>query len=261
MTSPSSCTPEPTARPAGVSAAGDRGSFRRPAARAAALLLATGSLAAVAALGTAAAGCRCSAAPTPSASTEAARPTGPAAGASSGSVAPYLPPRVVPRVGPMFAILPGEGIGPIRFGATVATVERHMTRPCDVKDETTCRYFAEAVEFRFTDGVVSEIRIHRLDRPAGKDASGVERTYGNFNGAIPADPAAGRPLVTTFGMHAAGVAEGLGPPLRTETLDGSGPNHTVSVQYYDGLAVEFDRVPEAQMPVAGGFRILRPEKK
>lgn len=164
--------------------------------------------------------------------------------------------RIVPRVGPTFAVLPGEGIGPIRFGATPATVRRQMTRPCDVETAEICRYFPEAVEFVFRDGVVAEIRIHRLDRPAGKDAQGVDRVYGNFSGAIPADPAAGRPDITTFGMHAEGAKEGLGPPLRVETVDGLGPNRTVAIHYYDGLVVEYDRVPEAKVPVIGGLRVV-----
>ncbi len=201
-------------------------------------------------------GCRCGRAPAPSASASAsASAVGTPAPRASASAPPYLH-RAVERVGPAFAILPGEGIGPIRFGATPATVRRHMTRPCDVETAEVCRYFAEAVEFAFRDGVVAEIRIHRIDRPAGKDPRGVERVYGNFSGAIPADPAAGRPEVTTFGMHAEGAKEGLGEPLRTEAVDGLGPFHTVAVHHYDGLMVEYDRIPEAKMPVVSGFRVV-----
>lgn len=201
-------------------------------------------------------GCRCESPPAPSGSASAsASAVETPAPPPSASAPPYLH-RVVERVGPAFAILPGEGIGPIRFGAIPDTVRRHMTRPCDTETATVCRYYAEAVEFAFRDGVVAEIRIHRIDRPAGKDPRGVERVYGNFSGAVPADPAAGRPDITTFGMHAEGAREGLGAPLRTETLDGLGPFHTVAVHYYDGLVVEYDRVPEAKVPVIGGFRVV-----
>ncbi len=207
---------------------------------------------------TATSGCRCANSPTErerasaSASASVVLPPAPRA---SASIQPYLH-RIVPRVGPTFAVLPGEGIGPIYFGATPATVRRQMTRACDVETAEVCRYFPEAVEFFFRDGVVAEIRIHRIDRPAGKDAQGVERVYGNFSGAIPADPDAGRPDITTFGMHAEGAQEGLGAPLRTETVDGLGPNRTVAIHYYDGLVVEYDRVPEAKVPVIGGLRVV-----
>ncbi|MBN2192732.1 MAG: hypothetical protein JW751_07925 [Polyangiaceae bacterium] len=211
-------------------------------------------LAVVAVTTATAASCRCEQTPPTSASASAS-----IASSAPGDPTPkpYLPPPVVPRVGPVLAIVPGEAVGPIYFGATVATVERHMQRACDVKTDKVCRYFGEALEFFFTEGVLSEIRVHGLGRPAGKDSGGTERKYGNFNGAVDADPAAGRPLVTTFGMHAEGAAAGLGKPKRIEPLDGQGPFHTVAVHHYDGLLVEYDRISDARMPVVNGFRVIR----
>src|SRR5688572_23732600 len=84
--------------------------------------------------------------------------------------------------GPMLAVFAGQGVGPIRVGATVATIQRHMALPCDVKTATHCRYIGRGVEFELKNGVTERIRAHRAGRAAGKDAAGVEREYGFFNG-------------------------------------------------------------------------------
>src|SRR5678815_1872694 len=89
--------------------------------------------------------------------------------------------------GPLLAILAGQGLGPIRFGATRATIERLMEAPCDIASETMCRYIPRAIEFTLDKGVVSKIRVHRIGRSAGLDKSGKPATYGAFNGAIPPD--------------------------------------------------------------------------
>jgi hypothetical protein len=159
--------------------------------------------------------------------------------------------------GPRLAIMPGEGIGPIRFGATVATVERLMEAKCDVVTERLCRYVKRAVEFELKDGVVVGMMVHRVDRPAGNDASGIPVTYGVFNGFIPPDKQHNRPLEVMFGMHVPGVKEGMGPPRKVEAAPPGNPNGTVEIHYYDGAILEYDRVPEARVPVLGGIRIVQ----
>src|SRR5687768_3808894 len=69
--------------------------------------------------------------------------------------------------GPMLAIFAGQGVGPIRVGATVATIQRHMALPCDVKTATHCRYIGRGVEFELKNGAVERIRAHRAGRAAG----------------------------------------------------------------------------------------------
>ena len=59
------------------------------------------------------------------------------------------------------AIVAGQGVGAIRLGANLATVERLMEAPCDEKTPTLCRYVARAVEFRFGDsGKLERIVAH-----------------------------------------------------------------------------------------------------
>ena len=74
-------------------------------------------------------------------------------------------------------MLAGQGVGPIRIGATVATIQRHMALPCEVKDDKVCRYIARGVEFELKNGVTERVRVHRAGRAAGKDASGATREY------------------------------------------------------------------------------------
>jgi hypothetical protein len=160
-------------------------------------------------------------------------------------------------VGPQLAILPGEGIGPIRFGANLATIERLMEAKCDDVTPQVCRYVTRGVEFVLKDGAVTEMVVHRHDRPAGSDAAGQARSYGVFNGYIPPDPSHNRPLNVMFGMHVPGVQEALGKPLRVEQAPAGNPNSTVEVHYYPGAVLEYDRIPEARVPVLGGIRVVK----
>jgi hypothetical protein len=152
-------------------------------------------------------------------------------------------------VGPRLAVEAGQGLGPIRFGATVPTIERLMEAPCDLKTADLCRYYKQAVDFELKDGVVARIRVHRTERPAGKDATGKARVYGVFNGGIPPD--------LRFGMLPWAIHEHLGKPKRVDPAPGESGFDTAEVHYYDGLILEFDRIGKSQ-PVLGGIII---EKK
>ena len=166
-----------------------------------------------------------------------AGPAGSAVSASGGTAAqrPGIP---VPG-GPVLAILPGEGVGPIRLGATVATIERLMDAPCDVKTVETCSYVNRAVEFRLKDGAATEIRIHRVDRAS--DLPG--RTYGVFNGRF----AQGAML----GMFREAVAEVLGSPSKTTPVSAGGKHGTVELHEYEGARLEYDRIANGNVVLGG----------
>lgn len=148
-------------------------------------------------------------------------------------------------VGPALLILPGQGLGPIRIGATVATIERLMAAPCEEKDEKVCRYPARAVEFLLDEkGVAYEMRVHRGERVAGKGP----RVYGIFNGRSQEGLA---PL-----MLQSAVREMLGPPLKVEPVKDGGTSNTVEVYTYNGMRIEFDRMPTGSV-VVGGIQITK----
>lgn len=186
------------------------------------------------------AGCTCS-------RTEGA---GPAASAAPSSSAPAPAESVSDRLrvdrvmripsGPVLEIIPGQGVGAIRLGATVETIERLMALPCEFKTEHACRYVGRAVEFFLDDqGVTNEIRMHRVDRPTTPEA----RTFGIFNGRM----AEG----VTFMMLPQGVQGLIGPPQKTEAVTQENPFHTVQVDSYDGMRIEYDRMSPEKIVVGG----------
>jgi hypothetical protein len=151
--------------------------------------------------------------------------------------------------GPRLAILAGKGVGPIRIGATVATIERLMERKCEALTDQSCKYVSRAVEFELNQGVVVSIRAHRPHRPAGvKSADGQERTYGVFNGLIPPD--------VQFGMTVPGVEVALGKPRRVEKVQDP-IFGTRELRHYPGMILEYDQLPDAPL-VLGGVRIIKP---
>ena len=135
--------------------------------------------------------------------------------------------------GPVLAIEAGKGVGPIRLGATVATIERLMAAPCEVKSATMCRYIVRAVEFELKDGVTDRITVQRHDRPAGPDAHGVPQVYGFFNGGIP--PGVG------LGMLPSAVREILGQPQSVQNITTVNDNGTIQRATYPGMVLEFDK--------------------
>ena len=137
-----------------------------------------------------------------------------------------------PRAGMPMPILPGQGIGPIRFGANKQTIERLMGAPCDDATDTLCRYVGRAVDFKLEGGVVKEIRISRKGREAKRspDASIIE--YGFFNGAILPD--------LYFGMQPSAIQEHLGPPQKVEKISPLGADGFAERHIYDGMTLEYD---------------------
>lgn len=181
-----------------------------------------------------------------------ANPSSPATAGSLPTVSPTSAPRSasVPDlyrvpVGPVLAVLPGEGVGPIRFGATLKTIERLMEAPCTEKTETDstvlCRYQAHAVDYTLRDGVLTEIHVHGTEREftPGKGLD-VGNTYGVFNGGFVNG--------ARFGMYPKFVR--LGQPLRTETVK-PGRFPTVEKHYYDGLVLEYDKLQNGNVVLGG----------
>lgn len=144
-----------------------------------------------------------------------------------------------PRTGPAFPILPGQGIGPIRFGATKETIERLMGAPCEDSTETLCRYVGRAVDFKLTDGAVTEMRISRKGREAKRGPDGSIIEYGFFNGAFWPD--------TYFGMHPSAVQDALGEPQKVEPISPMGPDGFSERHVYDGVTLEYDRWSNGQL--------------
>jgi hypothetical protein len=141
--------------------------------------------------------------------------------------------------GPALEILPGQGVGAIRLGATAETIERLMGAPCEIKTEHECGYIGRAVEFLLDDqGATKEIKINRLDRPAPEG-----RTFGVFNGRM----ANG----LTLTMIPSGVQYVLGPPKKVEEVKDGGSANTVQIAHYDGLRIEYDKVPPDRIEVGG----------
>ncbi len=174
------------------------------------------------------------------------------AAASASAASPAKPPARAPvwhpspPSGPVLAILAGKGVGPIRIGATVATIERQMQKKCDVVTATQCRYIDRAVVFDLEDGKVKTIRVERPGRPAGEKKGGLEQRYGIFNGAIPPD--------IRTGMLPWAVQRVLGPPNKVEKKDGSDENHVVEVAHYDGMTLEYDKLDNGKLAL-GEIRI------
>jgi hypothetical protein len=179
---------------------------------------------------------------------EAAATTASAAVAaqSSASASPVVRnPRPRPS-GPSFAVMAGEGLGPIRFGSTVATVERHMQSKCEELSEKRCRYISAGIELELTNGAVSGMVVHRFERPV---EGSPDKKWGMFAGGIP-------PKVTLMLVPEA-VIEELGQPRRTEEVTGENPNWTVRRDIYDGLVLEYDKNRANDRLMLGSIRVVK----
>lgn len=139
---------------------------------------------------------------------------------------------MAPRMGNPMPILPGQGIGPIRFGATKETIERLMGAPCDDATETSCRYVGRAVDFKLEGGAVKEIRVSRKGREAKRAPDGSIIEYGFYNGAILPD--------LYFGMQPGALQEYMGAPQKVEKVTPMGPDGFSERHVYDGVTLEYD---------------------
>ncbi len=151
-------------------------------------------------------------------------------------------PRPAAMSGPVLTIEAGKGVGPIRLGATVATIERLMDAKCDELSDARCRFIDRAVDFELEGGVTVAIVVYRPGRAAGEG-----RVYGYFNGGFPPDL---RPGMTPEAMQ-----EGLGRPSRVERLTAD-PDGAVERHYYPGLVLDYD-APSPPLLALGAARVVR----
>jgi len=188
------------------------------------------------------AACTCNKSEQAAASAEA--PKAPPPSGTSAAISSAPPVEVQPSSWPIpsglrLAILAGKGVGPIRFGATVKTIERLMDLPCEIRTEDSCRYIARAIDFMLKDGAVVEMHLHRVERGATPDG----RMYGVFNGRTPEGVA--------FLMLPTGVDELLGRAPKAEVVKDPGPWGMVEIREYPGMRLEFDRMPNGKVVLGG----------
>ncbi len=156
-----------------------------------------------------------------------------------------------PPSGPMLAIEAGKGVGAIRIGATVGTVERLMNKRCEVLTDELCRYVTRGVDFHLLGGTVNSVHVQRAGRPAGRDAHGQTVEFGFFNGGIPPD--------LRLGMIPSAIQEYLGPPERVEPVPQPNPATLVARDYYPGLVIEYDRYTNGKIIMGGVLIVKDPE--
>lgn len=190
------------------------------------------------------AGCKKDPPPAPVASAEPPSATA-AAQAPSAPAPDRHGPGIPIATGPALEILQGEGLGPIRIGATVPTIERLMSAPCEEKSEKACRYQSRAVEFLLDDkGAAVEMIVHRGERPIGA----TQRVYGIFRGRA-------RKGLAPMMLQTA-VRELYGAPLKVDPIKDGGPAGTVEIYTYNGMRIEFDRLANGNV-VVGAIHILK----
>jgi len=153
-----------------------------------------------------------------------------------------------PPSGPMLSIDAGQGVGAIRLGATVSTIERLMEKRCEVLTDEVCRYVSRGVDFHLQGGTTSWIHVQRAGRPAGVDGNGEAVEFGFFNGGIPPD--------LRLGMVPKAIQQYLGPPERIEQVPQPNPASLVARDYYPGLVIEYDRYSNGNI-IMGGVRVLK----
>ncbi len=146
-------------------------------------------------------------------------------------------------VGPPLVFLPGKGVGAIRFGATVETIERHMQAPCDKKTEDRCLYVRAAVEFFLEDGVVKRIKAHRRDRKVTDPPADGEKFYGSLSGLV-------QPRIMML-LHRHVVLEEFGEPKKKEEISPPGSDGLVERHFYDGINLEYDKIENGNVVLSG----------
>lgn len=198
-----------------------------------------------------------SSAPAPAPAAPVAAPASAGAGGAAERPARARPiPPLAPEpwhvpVGPTLLIEPGKGMGPIRFGAHLDTIERLIGEPCEEKRQDSphllaCRYSAQAVEFLLTDDALTTIHAHRLGRPFHKDP---KPDFGIFNGRFVGGAA--------IGMLMSGVQELLGKPKAVHSVKDPNPYGTIEIHDYDGFSLEYDRLDPDRV-VLGGVLLTAP---
>jgi hypothetical protein len=157
-------------------------------------------------------------------------------------------------VGITLPVVPGKGLGPIRFGARLDTVERLMAVPCEEKRQDSphllvCRYSAQAVEFYLENGVVTRMRAHRVGRVMREQP---KLEFGIFNGRFEEG--------VSLGMVPAAVEQMLGKPTAVRKIDPPNSYGTVEIHDYPLYSLEFDQPAPGKQVVLGGIDLHAPER-
>jgi hypothetical protein len=156
-------------------------------------------------------------------------------------------------VGPGLLIMPGEGVGPIRFTAKLSTVQRLMESDCTEVTERDnlkwCRYQANAIDFGFKEDKLVEIHIHGAEREfiPGKGL-GIDNGYGIFRGTFENR--------AQLGMYPQFVDQGK--PRRIEKV-APGRFQTVEKHHYENMVLEYDKLQNGNI-VLGGVVLTKPTK-
>lgn len=116
-----------------------------------------------------------------------------------------------------------------------------MELPCPDKSDTVYRYVDRGVEFRFADGKLTRIIVHR----GGREAPG-GKVWGVFNGGIPPD--------LQFGMIVPAVQQFLGPPKSVKAGNEGADPETTEQHVYEGMVLEYDKLPTGRI-IYGAVRI------
>ncbi len=156
-------------------------------------------------------------------------------------------------VGPALLISPGEGVGPVRFGAKLSTIQRLMEADCteltEDKGMQWCRYQPHAVDFGLKNDKLVTIHVHGSEREftPGKGL-GVDNSYGVFRGAFLNK--------AQLGMYPKFVDQGK--PLRVQKVE-PGRFPTVEKHYYENMVLEYDKLKNGNV-VLGGVVLTKPTK-
>jgi hypothetical protein len=137
----------------------------------------------------------------------------------------------------------------VRFGATVATIERLMGSKCDEQTDTLCRYILAGIEFELTGGAVSGIVVYRHDRPVEGSPG---KVWGRTQCAIPPD--------ITPRVVFSYVRSLLGKPLSSEEVKTENPNRTALKDTYPGLVLEYDHGEHTDDLIVGSIRVVKTDK-
>lgn len=147
--------------------------------------------------------------------------------------------------GPAFAIEPGVGFGPVRFGATVATIERLMAGKCEELTDQYCRFVSAGIQYDLTNGVVSGMAVHRHDRLV----DGTDKVWGQTRCAIAPDIT---PRVIQSYVHSL-----LGKPESSEEVALPNANRTALREVYPGVIFEYDRGEFTNELIVGSIRVVK----
>lgn len=156
-------------------------------------------------------------------------------------------------VGPALLISPGEGVGPVRFGAKLSTIQRLMEADCTELTEDKgiqwCRYQPHAVDFGLENDKLVTIHVHGSEREFTPGRGlGVDNSYGVFRGAFLNK--------AQLGMYPKFVDQGK--PLRVQKVE-PGRFPTVEKHYYENMVLEYDRLKNGNV-VLGGVVLTKPTK-